>query len=129
MPCNSLATSRRDAHVEGKRQTGPGGLPGHGEIHYAPEERRNPQGCFRAGEDICIFLPGAEELKVTRHSPYGFTKCQSWLTNLIAFYHKAAGFVGKGRAVDAIYLDFTKAFNAVSYSILASKLECYSWDE
>lgn len=52
-------------------------------------------------------LPAAGKgVKVTGDSLYGFTKDQSPLTNLIAFYHKATGFVGKRRAVEVICLDF-----------------------
>jgi len=66
---------------------------------------------------------------VTGDSLHGFTKDQAHLTNLIACCHKANGFVGKGRAVDVICIDFSKAFSTVSHNILASRLEHYSWDE
>ncbi|CAM4657462.1 unnamed protein product [Caretta caretta] len=69
------------------------------------------------------FLKHAEERKVIRNSQHGFTKGKSCLTNLIAFYDEITGSVDEGKAVDVLFLDFSKAFDTVSQSILASKLK------
>ncbi|KAK4823408.1 hypothetical protein QYF61_001782 [Mycteria americana] len=41
-------------------------------------------------------------------SQHGFRKGRSCLTNLISFYNKVTRLVDEGKAVDVVYLDFTK---------------------
>lgn len=63
--------------------------------------------------------------KVTGSRQHGFTKGKSCLTNLITFYKDVSRWIVDGKAVDVLYLDFSKASDTVSHSILIAKLKRY----
>jgi len=63
-----------------------------------------------------------------RPNQHGFMKDKSYLTNLISFCEKVTCLVVEGKAVDVIYLDFNKAFDTISHSILLEKLAAHGLD-
>jgi len=69
-----------------------------------------------------IFSKQVEEKEVTRSSQHRSTKEKSCFISLIAFHDIMTGWVDEGSAVDVDYLDFSKAFDTVSHTILMCKL-------
>ena len=52
-------------------------------------------------------------------------KGRSCLTHLISFYDKVICLVDEGKAVDVVYLDFSKTFDTISHSIPLEKLDVH----
>lgn len=55
-------------------------------------------------------------------SQQGFLKGKSCIIKLITFYNEMAGSVDGGRAVNVVYLDISKGFNAVFCKVFIDKL-------
>ncbi|RMC15974.1 hypothetical protein DUI87_08181 [Hirundo rustica rustica] len=64
-----------------------------------------------------------------RPSQNGFRRGRSCLTNLITFYDQVTHLVDAGRAVDVVYLGFSKAFDTVSHGRLLDKLAAHGLDK
>lgn len=60
--------------------------------------------------------------KVISNKKHEFTKGESCLTRLFAFYEKITGLVDEGRTADIVYLEFSKAFDSMSLMILIEEL-------
>ena len=58
-------------------------------------------------------------------SEHGFLKARSCLTNLLCFFEEITKWVDDGSPVDAIYLDFQKAFDKVPHQRLILKLKSH----
>ena len=64
-----------------------------------------------------------------RSRQHEFTIEESYLTNLFTFCDEMTGLADEGRAVDIVYLDFSKAFDTVSAMNLIEELMMYRLEE
>lgn len=70
-----------------------------------------------------------KHLKVIGHSQDGLTRGNSCLTNLISFDEKVTHLVDHEKLVYVVFLDFYKAFNTVSQSMLLDKMSSIHLDK
>ncbi|CAM4552612.1 unnamed protein product [Caretta caretta] len=75
-------------------------------------------------QSICKHL---KDSKMINNSQHGFVN-KSCQTNLIAFFDRVTSLVDRGEVVDVVYLDFSKAFDAVLHDLLINKLGKHNLD-
>ena len=63
-----------------------------------------------------------EKNYLIRDTQHGFRKRKSCLSNLLEFLDKVTRAVDEGVSVDAVFLDFAKAFDKVLHDRLIEKL-------
>lgn len=56
---------------------------------------------------------------------HGFVKAKSTATNLVSFINDVSQILDKRSSVDAVYTDFSKAFDRVNHQILVNKLSAH----
>ncbi|KAK4827657.1 hypothetical protein QYF61_020429 [Mycteria americana] len=96
--------------------------------NYRPVSLTSVLGTFMEQIILSASLCHVQDNQVIRPSQHGFMKGRSCLTNLFSFYDKVTRLVDEGKAVDAVYLDFSKASVTISHSILLEKLAAHGLD-
>jgi len=77
---------------------------------------------------LSVLTGHVKENQGIRPSQHGFMKGRPCLTNLISCYDQVTCLLDEEKAVDGIYLDFSKAFDTVPHGILWEKLGARDFD-
>ena len=64
-----------------------------------------------------------ESNNLLHEAQHGFRKGRSCITQILKYYDSILTLLEEGQSVDAVYLDFAKAFDKVDHQILLKKLE------
>ncbi|RMC10190.1 hypothetical protein DUI87_12990 [Hirundo rustica rustica] len=91
---------------------------GKGDTGYRPVSLTSVPGRVMEQFILSIITQNLQDGQGLRPSQHGFRRGRSCLTNLVSFYDQVTRLVDAGRAVDVVYLDFSKAFGTVSHSTL-----------
>ena len=77
-----------------------------------------------------------ERNNLLKESQHGFRRRHSCLSNLLSFLDRVTKWIDNGDPVDAVFLDFAKAFDEVPHARLMMKLRAhgisgnvYTWIE
>ncbi|TRZ18075.1 hypothetical protein HGM15179_009031 [Zosterops borbonicus] len=77
---------------------------------------------------LSVIMQHLQDGQGLRPSQNRFRRGWSCLTNVISFYDQVTHLMDAGRAVDVVYLEFSKAFDTVSHSTLLEKLAARGLD-
>ena len=114
----SLPSSWKESRVVPIFKAGPKYMP----LNYRPVSMTSCD--CKAAERLLAahIIEYLEQGHILSSRQFGFRKGHSTEDQLLRAYNKIVEEVDKGRMVDAVYLDFSKAFDVLSYNILLAKL-------